>query len=248
MKKILYGIGKAVLRDFTDTSKVIDYTDLQDVSFESSYSKEDITGGNKMFPIASFKKDTTVKLSATNATFHPEMIKYMDGASVTTGAVDVSGIKEVTVPEDGVVVLDDKPIDGTVFVNGFTLGTATATKGTYIVAAETKTVTFAVDDAGASVVIVYKYKTSATAEAYSVTQKSMSKPFEFEYIFDVYDENTNVTHKCSIIIYKATTTSGFSIDPKHQSPIAPKFEAEAKDPLRTDGHLWDFIIDGVVAA
>ena len=42
-KKIIYGVGQAVLRKFADKSKIIGYTDLQDLSFESSFSKEDIT-------------------------------------------------------------------------------------------------------------------------------------------------------------------------------------------------------------
>ena len=115
-KQIIYGIGRAVLRDFTDKKKIIDYTDLQDVSFESSYSKEDITGGNKLFPIASFKKDTAVKVSATNATFHPEMIEYMDGATTKVGSAQMMDIKEVLIPADGVVTLDYKPVYGSLLV------------------------------------------------------------------------------------------------------------------------------------
>ena len=246
-KQIIYGIGRAVLRDFTDKTKIIDYTDLQDASFESSYSKEDITGGNKLFPIASFKKDTAVKVSATNATFHPEMIEYMDGATTTVGAAQMMDIKEVLIPANGVVTLDYKPVDGTVLVKGFKADTTSAA-GKFVVAPASKTVTFATADAGKSIVILYEYMGSTSTTNYSITQASMSKPFEFDYLFDIYDDNSQITHKGLIKVYKMQTTSGFSIDPKHQSAVAPKFEAEAKDPLRADGHLWDFFIDGVAVA
>lgn len=246
-KQIIYGIGRAVLRDFTDKTKIIDYTDLQDASFESSYSKEDITGGNKLFPIASFKKDTAVKVSATNATFHPEMIEYMDGATTTVGAAQMMDIKEVLIPANGVVTLDYKPVDGTVLVKGFKADTTPAA-GKFVVAPASKTVTFATADAGKSTVILYEYMGSTSTTNYSITQASMSKPFEFDYLFDIYDDNSQITHKGLIKVYKMQTTSGFSIDPKHQSAVAPKFEAEAKDPLRADGHLWDFFIDGVAVA
>ena len=244
MKQIIYGIGKAVLKDFTDNTKVIDYTDLQDLSFESSFSKDDITGGNKLFPIASFKKDTAVKVSATNATFHPEMIKYMDGATETVGSAKMVGIQEVLIPANGVVTLEHKPVAGSVVVNGYK-SSETLAAGKFKVTTDSKTVSFDISDAGASVVIVYDYMGSPTAIDYTVTQSSMSKPFEFNYIFDIYDDNSQVTHKALIKVYKMQTSSGFSIDPKHQAAVAPKFEAEAKDPLRADGRLWDFFIDGV---
>lgn len=247
-KQIIYGIGRAVLRDFTNKKKIIDYTDLQDASFESSYSKEDITGGNKLFPIASFKKDTAVKVSATNATFHPEMIEYMDGATTTVGAAQMMDIKEVLIPANGVVTLDYKPVDGTVLVNGFESTATAPAAGKFVVASASKTVTFATADANKSIVILYEYMGSTSTTNYSITQASMSKPFEFDYLFDIYDDNSQITHKGLIKVYKMQTTSGFSIDPKHQSAVAPKFEAEAKDPLRADGHLWDFFIDGVAVA
>ena len=247
-KQIIYGIGRAVLRDFTDKKKIIDYTDLQDVSFESSYSKEDITGGNKLFPIASFKKDTAVKVSATNATFHPEMIEYMDGATTKVGSAQMMDIKEVLIPADGVVTLDYKPVNGTVLVKGFESTETTPAAGKFVVASASKTVTFATADANKSIVILYEYMGSTSTTNYSITQASMSKPFEFDYLFDIYDDNSQITHKGLIKVYKMQTTSGFSIDPKHQSAVAPKFEAEAKDPLRSDGHLWDFFIDGVAVA
>ena len=247
-KQIIYGIGRAVLRDFTDKTKIIDYTDLQDASFESSYSKEDITGGNKLFPIASFKKDTAVKVSATNATFHPEMIEYMDGATTTVGAAKMMDIKEVLIPADCVITLDYKPVDGTVLIKGFKSTESGPAAGEFVVAPESKTVTFATADAGKSIVILYEYMGSTSTTNYSITQASMSKPFEFDYLFDIYDDNSQITHKGLIKVYKMQTTSGFSIDPKHQSAVAPKFEAEAKDPLRADGHLWDFFIDGVAVA
>lgn len=244
MKQIIYGIGKAVLRDFKDPSKIIGFTDLQDLSFESSYSTDPITGGNKMFPIASFKKDTAVKVSATNAVFNPEMIEYMDGAKTEKKAAQLPDLKEVLIPADGVVVLDNKPVEGSIVVNGFE-SAEMAAAGKFTAAAETKTVTFAAADAGKQVVIFYEYMGSANTTAYSVSQDSMSKPFELDYMFDVYDEDTQITHKCVIKVYKMQTTSGFTIDPKHQSPVAPKFDAEGRDAMRPDGHFWDFYIDDV---
>ncbi len=247
MKQILYGIGKLVLRDYRDRNKIIGFADLQDLTVESSFSKEDITGGNKMFPIASFKKDQALKLSGTNACFDPGMLKYLDGAAEEKGAAKLPGFLEVTIPDDAKVTLEQTPLDGSVVINGFTAVTAeeAPTKGQFKVTTASKEITFASEDVGQAVVIVYEYNGSEKTTEYSVGQKSMSKPFIAEYIFDIYDEDSQATSKGVIRIYKAQCSSGFSIDPKHQSPVSPKFEAEAKDPMRTDQKLWSLFIDDV---
>ena len=172
----------------------------------------------------------------------------MDGAATQVGAPQMMDIKEVLIPANGVVTLDYKPVNGTVLVKGFESTETTPAAGKFVVASASKTVTFATADANKSIVILYEYMGSTSTTNYSITQASMSKPFEFDYLFDIYDDNSQITHKGLIKVYKMQTTSGFSIDPKHQSAVAPKFEAEAKDPLRADGHLWDFFIDGVAVA
>lgn len=247
MKQILYGIGKLVLRDYRDRNKIIGFADLQDLTVESSYSKEDITGGNKMFPIASFKKDQALKLSGTNACFDPGMLQYLDGAAEEKGAAKLTGFLEVTIPDEAKIILEQTPIDGSVVINGFTAATGedVPTKGQFKVATATKEISFANEDVGQAVIIVYEYTGSEKTTEYSVGQKSMSKPFVASYIFDIFDEDTQVKHKGEIRIYKAQCSSGFSIDPKHQSPVSPKFEAEAKDPMRTDLKLWSLFIDDV---
>lgn len=245
-KQIIYGIGKAILRDYKNRKNVIGFADLQDLSVESSMSKEDITGGNKMFPIASFKTDQALTVSATSATFNPEMVEYLDGADVTTGAVARTGFKEVAIPDDGKVTLDKSPVAGSIVINGYELAESSATGKQYTV--EDKEITFASGNTGDVVIIVYEYNSTENNTEYSVTQKSIAKPFEFSYIFDIYDEDSQISHEAEIRIYKAQSTSGFSIDAQHRSPYAPKFEAEAKDAQRADGKLWSLFIDGVAVA
>lgn len=243
-KQIIYGIGKAVLRDFRNPTKIIGFSDLQNLTVESTSSMEDITGGNKMFPIASFKKDTAINVSATNACFDAGMMEYMEGATVTTGAKTMTGFLEVAIPTDGVINLDQTPVVGSVAVQGMTLGSGSApTAGQFTVAE--KKLTFNTDDAGKVVIIVYEYTSSEKATEYSMTQMSLAKPFIFDYIFDIYDEDSQVSHKGMIKIYKAQCSSGFKIDAQHQSPFAPAFEASAKDPQRMDKKMWSLFIDGV---
>ena len=246
MKQIIHGIGKAILRDFKDPTKILDYTDLTDLSFESGYSADDITGGNKIFPIASFKNETTITVSATNATFHPEIEQYLDGSTISTGAVKLPAIKESQIPADGVIKLDEKPVAGSVLVREFTESSEAApTKGQFKVGTEDSTVTFAKEDAGQTVSIVYEYMSSEETTNYSVTEKSISIPFQFDYIFPIYDENTDIVKTCVVRVYKMKSTSGLKLDHQHQSAFAPQFEATAQDPLRPDGHLWDMFIDNV---
>lgn len=244
-KHIIHGIGKLVLRDFREPKKVIGFTDLQDLGVESSSSKDDITGGNKVFPIASFKKDQALKLSGTNAIFNHEMLEYLDGATKATGAVTMTDVLELRIPETKSITLSNVPIAGSVIINGFTSSETEPAKDKFKIVAASKELTFATENIGDAITIIYEYTSTATTTEYSITQKSMPKPFIAEYIFPIYDEDTQIVANAMIRIYKAQCTSGFSIDPKHQTPVAPKFEAEAKDAQRMDGKLWSLFIDGV---
>ena len=238
-KQILYGIGKAAIRDYANPKKLISLNDMQDLTVESSYSTEDITGGNKMFPIASFPKDKALKVSATNATFNPELMEYLEGAEIVKQNVVLSAMMEVKIPENGIVTLEHTPVANSVLVMGFE-------EGTFEVAE--KTLTFDEEAAGKLANIFYEYQGSSNAVEYGIGQKTMAKPFIFDYSFPIYDEDTQVTHNGTIRIFKAKCTSGFSIDPKHHTPVAPKFEATAQDAQRVDGKLWTFAIDGVEVA
>lgn len=244
-KQIIYGIGKAILRDYKNRKKVIGFADLQDLSVESTMSKEDITGGNKMFPIASFKNDQALSVSATSATFNDGLVEYLDGADVGTGAVARTGFKEVAIPSDGNITLDKTPIEGSIVIPGYSLAASSSSLTTKQYSVEAKVITFATADAGDVVNIIYEYNSSEDNIEYSVTQKSIAKPFEFDYIFEIYDEDSQISHEAEIRIYKAQSTSGFKLDAKHRSPFAPQFEAEAKDAQRADGKLWSLFIDGI---
>lgn len=244
-KTIVYGIGKAALRDYADPKKLIAMSDMQDLSVESTYSAEDITGGNKMFPIASFPKDKALNISATNATFSWNMLEYLEGSDIKTENVVMAGMMEVKIPADGVVTLEHTPIENSVLVMGFEQAEGDApASGSFTVA--DKTVTFVANDAGKLANIFYQYNGSENAISYGATQTTMAKPFIFDYTFPIYDEDTQITHYGTLSIYKAKCTSGFALDAAHQTAVTQKFEASAQDAQRLDGHLWDLAIDGVV--
>jgi hypothetical protein len=243
-KHIIHGIGRLILKDFADPTKIIAYSDLQNFSLESNYTADDITGGNKIAPIASFKQDQTVDCSATNATFDEGIIAYTDGATLKTGVKTLTDFIEVAIPEDGIITLPVVPTS--VSVAGFE-ASESVTAGAYKLAADEKTVTFSAEDAGKVVVIVYSFNSTAEAIEYGVTQVSMPKPFIAEYVFDIYDENAQITHKCYITVFKAQCTSGLKLDLAHRTAFAPEFAFSARDPKRQDGKLWEFVLDKVVA-
>ena len=244
-KTILYGIGKAALRDYANPKKLIALSDMQDLAVESSYSAEDIVGGNKMFTIASFPKDKALTVSATNATFNWGLMEYLEGSEVKSGnEVIMAGMMEVKIPADGVITLEHTPIANSVLVMGFEQVEETPSAGKFTV--EGSTVTFVANDAGKLANIFYQYNGSANAVAYGATERTMAKPFVFDYTFPIYDEDTQITHYGTLSIYKAKCSSGFSLDAAHQTAVTQKFEAKAQDAQRADGHLWDLAIDGVV--
>lgn len=242
MKQIIHGIGKLILRDFVKPSVIIGFTDLQDATFESSYTTDDITGGNKLFPIASFKQEETCNFSATNATFDHRMLTYLNGAEASTGQQLMCDILEVTIPANKEITLDNTPV-GDPIVDGFTKGDSTASQGQFVVSEQK--LTFADEDIGKVVTIFYEYNSGETAVEYAVKQTSLTKPFSLDYRFPIYDEDTQIVAYGLIKIFKAQCTSGFSINPQHQTAFAPQFECSARDPKRQDGKLWTFLIDEV---
>lgn len=246
MKQILHGVGRLILKDFADPTKVIAYSNLQQFTLESTFSADDITGGNKMFPIASFKTEQALNCTAKDATFDAGIIPYLDGGESKTGAVTLTDFVEVAIPSNKTVTL---PVETptSVTVSGFTKGSGEATEGQYIWEGSGKTITFADADVGKTVTVLYEYQSSANATQYGITQKSMSKPFVAIYNFDIYDEDTQITHKGSITVYKAQCTSGLNLDMSHQTAFAPEFSFSARDAKREDGKLWDFTIDSVTA-
>lgn len=243
-KVILHGVGRLILKDYVDKSKVIAYSDLQQFTLESTFSTDDITGGNKMFPIASFKTESGLNCTAKNATFDAGIIPYLDGGEVKTGAVTLTDFKEVTIPSTKEVDLGIENVSN-VAVGGMAKGSdkSSLKEGQFFV--ETNKVYFAEQNVSETVTIVYEYQSSAKATQTSITQKSMSKPFVAIYNFDVYDEDAQIVGKGSIEVYKAQCTSGLNLDMSHQTAFAPEFSFSARDAKREDGKLWNFTIDEV---
>lgn len=242
MQCILHGVGRLTLLDFLDNSKVISFADLQQFTLESTFSTDDVTGGNKMFPIASFKTDTAINCTAKNAKFDAGIIPYLDGGEVKVGKTTMKDVKVVTIPEGGKVDLGVTPTN--VLISGFTKEASGSTaSGTGKFAISESSVVFHADDKGKEVAIVYDYDSSETAVTTSITEKSMAKPFTAIYNFDIYDDDAQVVAKGCITIYKAQATSGLNIDMSHQTAFAPEFKFSARDPKRADGKLWNFAYD-----
>lgn len=241
--QIIYGIGKGIVEQ---DSGFMAYANMQDLQIQSSNSEDPITGGNKMFPIASFPKEKGIKVSATNADWNSDTLKLTEGATSTTGATTMRGFIECKIPEDGVITLDHAPVEDSVKVTGFTLSDTAAAGKSYSVAEDK--VTFAAGDAGTLVSIIYEYESAATTTTYSVFENSMAKTFKFTYLFPIYDTDNNIVANGQIVVYKAKCTSGTTFDFKHRTAFSPKFEAEAQDPQRNDGKLWDFAVEPVAIA
>lgn len=247
MNEILYGVGRSVIEPFSGTGDIIASGELKDANVSSSYSMEDVTGGNKMFPLASFLKDKTMKISATNAKFSITLIQYQDGVTKAATANAITDVLTFRIPSTS-FKLPKLAIAGSVSINGFTVvETAPAVAGTYQVTTATDTtITVMATDVGKLIDVKYSFLSGANAKTYEAFQTSMQKPFKFTYIFDVYDDSNNKVYIANLVIYKAISTSGFTLDFAHQTASTQKFEAEARDPQRLDGKLWDITFDPIV--
>ena len=244
MTQILYGVGKSILRDFKDETKVIALSKLKNVSIEATASDEKIYGGDSPYPIASFPKEKSITVSAENAVFDMKLLNATQGANMVAGAVKFDEVIEIIIPADGQVNLDFEPIDGSLIVDGFTAGVTTPTAGQFVIdGTDASLVKFAVDDAGKEVTIIYQRNSGATTNTMSIYKETLAKPFKFIHRIPVYDEDNAVVGHAQLIVYKAKSNNQFSFGLQPQTAFAPKVDFEALDPKRPDGKLWDFSIE-----
>lgn len=247
MNQILYGVGKAVVKDYVDKKKVIALAKLKDLNINFSGNEEAVSGGDSPYPITYFPKDKAISVTATNALFDIKLMGVTQGTSVTKGAVEFTEFIEADIPADGVVKLDFSPKAGSVLITDYTeVDTeASVATGKFYVDVTNKEVVFAVADAGKSVDGIYTRTSSANAETISGTKDTFAKPFEFTHRIPVYNDNNTIVGQGQLVIYKAKATNSFDMGLQPQQAFAPKLELKALDPKRPDGKLWDFTIEPV---
>lgn len=246
--QIIWGIGKGILADFTDASKLIAFANMQDLTVTSSASEEDITGGNKQFPIASFPTDKEITVSVTNSDFDTSMIEYSDGAThteKTTGQPNMKYYYEFLIPATGAVTLPKTPVTDSVKIIGFTEAESAPTTGEFSYTGTA--LTFAVADAGMLAKVLFEYLPTTQVDVYEMFETSIAKPFAFTYLFPVYDTDNNIVANGQLEIYKAKMTTGANFEWSHRTASAPTFEAKALDPQRPDKKLWDIKYEEVTA-
>jgi hypothetical protein len=244
-KQILYGVGKSVLRDFSNKKDIVALSDLKDIALNFTANEEAVSGGDSAYPIAYLPKDKEITISATNATFSMKMLNTTQGATVATGAVEMTEFIEGSIPSDGLFALDFTPLAGSVAVVGFDevddeLDLAT---GKFYVDIAGDQVKFDVSDADVEIEGVFKRTSSASAETISVMKDTLAKPLEFTHRIPIYDENSQIAGQGQLIVYKCKANGGFEFNLQPQTAYAPKVELKALDPKRADKKLWDFTID-----
>lgn len=246
MNQILYGVGNAVLRDFTDSTKIVALSKLKNLSVEASASDEKLYGGDSPYPLATFPKDKGIKVSAENATFDMAMVSVGVGGEVATGAVTFTEIETYLIPDDGIVMLKFEPTASTLIVDGFTSTETTVATGQYKQDdTEKDKLTFAVADKGKEVNIIYERTSGATTQTLSILKETMAKTFKFIHRIPIYDDNNAVVGQGQLVIYKCKANNAFTFGLQPQTAFSPKIELEALECKRPDGKLWDFSIDPV---
>ncbi len=250
MKQILYGVGKSVLRDYTNRKSIVALSKLKDVSINFTNDEEPITGGDDPYPIAYFSKDKAISVTATNALFDMKMLKATQGADIQIGQVVMTEIIEAEIPSNGIITLDYKPLADTTTIDGYTevLDELSLAAGKFFVDTTNDQIKFDTSDAGKVIEGIYDRNSGNNASTTSILKDTLAKPFEFIHRIPVYDENTQVVGQAQLTIYKAKANGNFEFNMTPQTAYAPKIELKALDPKRSDKKLWDFIIDPVTSS
>lgn len=243
---ILYGVGNAILRDFTDLSKIIALTKLKNLSIDTSSNEEKIYAGDDPYPWASFPKDKAIKITADNVSFDMKVLSATQGVDYVTGVSTMTEISNIIIPEDGIVMLGYVPNDGTLSIDDYVsvADIASVATGKYFQdTTDKKKLIFSVDDKGKEITIIYERPTGDNAQIMSIMKESLSKPFKFIHRIPIYDNNNKIVGNAQLTIYKCRSNNAFTFNYQQYTAFAPKIEFEALNPQRPDGKLWDFVIE-----
>lgn len=245
--QIIWGIGKGILVDFSDATKIIAFANMQDLSVSSTANEEDIVGGNKSFPIATFPTDKEITISGTNSDFDTSMLEFSDGATYSAPVTkpDMKYYYEFLIPVGGAVTLPKTPVADTVKVIGFEEVESVLATGKFTVGASS--IAFHVSDEGKLARVLFEYTPTTTVDVYEIFETSIAKPFTFTYLFPIYNDDNDIVANGQLEIYKAKMTSGANFSWSHRTASAPAFEAKALDPKRPDKKLWDIKYEEVTA-
>lgn len=245
MKQILYGVGKSLLKKYSDPTSIIAMSELKDLTVSFSAEETEITGGDGMYPLAYFPTNKSITVNATNAVFDIKMLEMSQSTVSSTGAVTLTEIFSYEIPADGIVELPHVPNDGSLVINGFTeaTGVESITKGKYMLVDDT--LTFSTIDAMQTVAGYYERTSSAQATSISGLKDGMSQTATFVHRIPVYDDNNNVVGQGQLTIFKCKSDGNFEFNFAEKTAYAPAFSLKALDPKRVDNKLWDFVIDPI---
>lgn len=242
-KTILYGVGTANCIDLDNKFETIAFGKLQDLTINFGSDAEEINGGDDPYPITEFPKTRTITVTAKDAMFDIDLLKFSQGAEAKE-LKDGEMLEQIyfTVEADGTLTLPHTPVDGSVAVNGFS-ATAQDEKKKFTVAGEK--LTFDKSVAGKTVTGYYYRKIKGSATMTSGYKAKFPKPFKFVHRIPVYDDNNQIVQQAQLTIYKAKSDNSLEINHAPQTAYAPQLSIKALDPKRADGKLWDYIIEDV---
>lgn len=239
-QSIIYGIGEAVLTDLKDPNKIIGFSKLQNLTIDMSAETDEVRGGDDPYPITEFPRTNNITVTAQNALFDIDYMALSQGTKFETKAsVDMTEFLNVVIPADGVVELEETPVDGSVVIKGFTKDDTPA-KGKYSV--NGKTITFHTDDANENINGIYKVKRTGNVKSVSGLKGKFPKPFKFTHRIPIYNDANQIVQQMEFTIFKCKSDSNFNFDLAQQQAYAPQVSLKTLDPKRPDKKLWDICL------
>lgn len=254
MIQILYGVGRSVLRQFDDPTKIVGLAKLNNVTIESAGNEDKIFADDNPYPLAVFPQDKTITISAESAVFNTSMFQVSQGGTIVTGVKDMTEILLVNVAlEDGMGVVPIAPPK-----EGSTIKTGSVVVEDHVsVESEIE-----VDEAGkfyfdpvenvvylheseaySDINLIFEWESSDQAQTLEIMRDTFSAPFRFIHRIPIYDDGNQVVGHGQLTIFRAKANNNFTFNLQHQTAFAPTLELEALDPKRADGKLWEWTVE-----
>jgi len=215
----------------------------------------EINGGWSFYNLARIDTKKTIAINFTNAQWDLDHLAITSGGNLTSGASEYYyfGTPYVVDPVLYTITLPNLAIAGSIEINGYTVaGTATPTATQFYphtVGGVTELV-FNSTVAGAKLYPAYKVVTPVDTSILQVSTTDFSEASSVCVQFPIYSDadatNSTIEAYAQLIVYKMKVMPTYEFSGSYKAASSFKLDLQGLDPRRTDGNMWEFIINKVV--
>ncbi|AWV35154.1 MULTISPECIES: hypothetical protein [Paenibacillus] len=246
-------ISEAALFDINSGDPVAYFERLNKMTFTIDAKQQRVYGGTSKYAFHLTEQDAESSVQLENAVLDLNQLVAATGATITTGSTVIPKVEKLLVATGGTFTFSKGAslVAGTdrlvIATKGLTNSgmqlTRVASAPTALQYSITSSGVVTLGDAtlaGKDIRAFYDY-TATGGTAASVKTDTKNKPYKFVAYGKAFDDETNESFECTIIIYKSQMLGSFSIDQQRKSATANSLELAVLDANRSDKKVIDIL-------